>query len=173
MSKLTVFVVAFSSVGLMLPNVSQTVLGAATTTAKVGDEVKVGLFVDQVDSGLTELTLAIPYTPGALEFVRLEPNSGIGGQFTANMVVVDDARGSINTKWVGTAPPGASGNIGYVVFRVKKADKSEFQGTGVNPYAKDSGGIRIADVVVTNSEAIVQLSPRPLKINIDLTVVPK
>lgn len=173
MSKVNIYIAAFAAASMLLPYASQTVFGAATTTAKVNDELKVGVFVDQVDSGLTELTVAIPFTPGSLEFARLEPGPEIGGEFTANVVIVNDSSGSVNTRWVGTLPLGATGHIGNVVFRVKKADKSEFQGRGVNPFAKDANGTRIMEVNVTNSEAIVQLSPRPLKINIDLTVVPK
>lgn len=41
--KTLIFLATFASVTLYLPNAGQTVLGAATTTARVGDTVRVGL----------------------------------------------------------------------------------------------------------------------------------
>lgn len=65
--KTLIFLATFASVTLYLPNAGQTVLGAATTTARVGDTVRVGVFVDQADAGLTELFVAVPYNPSVLE----------------------------------------------------------------------------------------------------------
>ena len=160
-----IFITAFAAASLLLPNVSQVVVGAATTTAKVGDTVKVGIYVDQADAGLTNLTIAVPYTPGSLQYAGLE-----GAGLTATNVVISDAQGSVNVRWTGTLAVGAAQHLGYVLFTVKKADKSEFQGRGVNPSAKDSGGVAIADIQVLASEAIVQLSPRPLRVQMDLKV---
>lgn len=163
--KTVIFITAFAAMNL-LPNAGQVIFGAATTTAKVGDTVKVGVYVDQADAGLTNLTIAVPYTPGSLQYAGLE-----GAGLTATNVVISDAQGSVNVKWTGTMAPGApSTHLGYVLFKVVKADKSEFQGRGVNPSAKDSGGIAIADIQVLASEAIVQLSPRPLRVQMDLKV---
>ena len=163
--KTLIFLATFASVTLHVPNATQTVLGAATTTARVGDTVRVGVFADQADAGLTEVSVAIPYTPGSLQYTGLE-----GAGLTATNVVVSDTQGSVNLRWTGTLAAGDSRHLGYVLFAVKKADKSEFQGRGVNPSAKDSGGIAVTDITVLNSEAIVQLSPRPLRLQMDLKV---
>lgn len=161
-----IFITAFSAASLLLPYATQVVLGAATTTAKVGDVVRVGVQVEQVDAGLTELTVAVPYTPGSLQYAGIE-----GTGLTANNVVVSPTAGSVNVKWTGTMAPGApSTHLGYVLFRVVKADKSEFHGRGVNPSAKDSGGAALSEIEVIHSEAIVQLSPRPLRLRMDLKV---
>ena len=159
-----IFVTAFAAANL-LPNAGQVIFGAATTTAKVGDVVKVGVFADQAYAGLTEVSVAIPYTPGSLQYTGLE-----GAGLTAINVVVSDTQGSVNLRWTGTLAAGDSRHLGYVKFTVRKADKSEFQGRGVNPTAKDSGGAAVSPIEVINSEAIVQLSPRPLRLQMDLQV---
>jgi hypothetical protein len=110
--KTIIFITAFAAASLMLPNVSQVVVGAATTTAKVGDVVRVGVQAEQVDAGLTELTVAVPYTPGSLQYAGIE-----GTGLTANNVVVSPTQGSVNVKWTGTMAPGAnSTHLGYVLF---------------------------------------------------------
>ena len=162
--KTVIYLLAFAAPHLMVPNAAQVVMGAATTTAKVGDTVRVGIYADQLDAGMSELFLAIPYTTTSLEYVGLD-----GDGLTANKVIVGTT-GSVNIKWTGTMAPGASGHLGYVVFKVIKADKSEFQGQGLNPSAKDLAGTLTTDVQVMASEAIVQLSPRPIKVNLDLRV---
>jgi len=108
----------------------------------------------------------VPYTPGSLQYTGIE-----GTGLTANNVVVSPTQGSVNVKWTGTMAPGAtSTHLGYVLFKVVKADKSKFQGRGVNPSAKDAGGIALSEIEVIHSEAIVQLSPRPLRLRMDLSV---
>lgn len=159
-----IFVTAFAAANL-LPNAGQVIFGAATTSARVNDTVKVGIYVDQADAGLSILNIAVPYTPGSLQYTGLE-----GAGLTATNVVISDAQGSVNVKWTGTLAAGDSRHLGYVKFTVRKADKSEFQGKGVNPTAKDSGGVAVTDINVLNSEAIVQLSPRPLRLQMDLKV---
>ena len=97
-----IFITAFAAASLVLPHVAQVVLGAATTTAKVGDTIKVGIYVDQADAGLTNLTIAVPYTPGSLQYAGLE-----GAGLTATNVVVSPTAGPVNLKWTGTMAPGA------------------------------------------------------------------
>lgn len=155
----------FALAELLVPYAAQTVFGAATTTAKVGDVVRVGMEVMQADAGLTEFTVAVPYTPGSLQYSGLE---GVG--LTATNVVLSDTQGSVNIKWTGSLAVGQTAHIGYVKFLVKKADKSEFQGVGVNPTAKDSANLALSEIEVLSSEAIVQLSPRPLRVQMDLRV---
>jgi len=163
--KTLIFLATFASVTLYLPNAGQTVLGAATTTARVGDTVRVGVFVDQADAGLTELFLAVPYNPSVLEYTGVE-----GTGLTAVNVKATATQGSVNLTWKGTLAAGEARHLGYALFRVSKADKSTFQATGVNPTAKDSAGTLLTDIQVLASEATVQLSPRPLRVQMDLAV---
>jgi hypothetical protein len=162
--KTVIFITAFA-VASLVPQATQVVFGAANTTARVNDTIKVGVFVDQNDTGLREVTVSVPYAPGTLEYMGLE-----GEGLTANNIVVDNQLGSVNVKWTGTLPAGTEQHLGYVLFRVRKADKSLFQGNGVNPSAKDADGSLISDIDVLPSEAIVQLSPRPLRLQLDLLV---
>lgn len=164
--KTLIFLATFASVTLYLPNAGQTVLGAATTTARVGDTVRVGIFVDQADSGLTELFVSIPYNPSLLEYTGVE-----GEGLTAINIKATTTQGSINTTWKGTLASGGAKHLGYVVFTVKKADKSVYQAVGVNPTAKDSAGTLFTDITVIPSEASVQLFPRPLRVQLDLGVL--
>ena len=163
--KTLIFLATFASVTLHVPNATQTVLGAATTTARVGDTVKVGLFVDQADAGLTELFLAVPYNPSVLEYTGVE---GVG--LTAINIKATATQGSVNVTWKGTLTAGEARHLGYALFRVAKADKSTFQAVGVNPTAKDAAGTLLTDIQVLASEATVQLSPRPLRVQMDLAV---
>jgi len=165
MMKTLIFLATFASVTLHVPNATQTVLGAATTTARVGDTVKVGLFVDQADAGLTELFLAVPYNPSVLEYTGVE---GVG--LTAINIKATATQGSVNVTWKGTLTAGEARHLGYALFRVAKADKSTFQAVGVNPTAKDAAGTLLTDIQVLASEATVQLSPRPLRVQMDLAV---
>ncbi len=165
MPKTIIFLTTFASMSLLVPQATQTVVGAATTSARVNNTVKVGVYANQADAGLTEVLVAIPYAPGSLEYIGLE-----GEGLTANNVVIDPTSGSVNLKWTGTLAAGSSRHLGYVLFRVRKADKTTFQGTGVNPAARDVDGVQIADIDVIASPAIVQLSPRPLRLEFDLLV---
>jgi len=163
--KTLIFLATFASATLYVPHATQTVVGAATTTARVGDTVKVGLFVDQADAGLTELFLAVPYNPSVLEYTGVE---GVG--LTAINIKATATQGSVNVTWKGTLTAGEARHLGYALFRVAKADKSTFQANGVNPTAKDSAGALLTDIQVLASEATVQLSPRPLRVQMDLAV---
>lgn len=75
MVRTVVCVVSFAVTPMLLPFAGQTVVGAATTTAHVGDTVRVGVFIDQTDSGVTELFVAVPYNPALLSYAGLEPGS--------------------------------------------------------------------------------------------------
>ena len=165
MFKTVVCLVSFAVTPMLVPFSSQTVVGAATTTARVGDTVRVGVFVDQADAGLTELFVAVPYNPSVLEYTGVE-----GTGVTAVNVKATATQGSVNVTWKGTLAAGEARHLGYALFRVAKADKSTFQATGVNPTAKDSAGTLLTDIQVLASEAAVQLSPRPLRVQMDLAV---
>ena len=165
MFKTVVCLVSFAVTPMLVPFSSQTVVGAATTTAHVGATVKVGLMVDQADAGLTELFLAVPYNPSVLEYTGVE---GVG--LTAINIKATATQGSVNVTWKGTLTAGEARHLGYALFRVAKADKSTFQAVGVNPTAKDAAGTLLTDIQVLASEATVQLSPRPLRVQMDLAV---
>lgn len=90
---------------------------------------------------------------------------------TAINIKATTTQGSINTTWKGTLASGGAKHLGYVVFTVKKADKSVYQAVGVNPTAKDSAGTLFTDITVIPSEASVQLFPRPLRVQLDLGVL--
>lgn len=166
--KTLIFLATFASVTLYLPHAGQTVLGAATTTARVGDTVRVGVFVDQADAGLTELFTAVPYNPSLLTYAGLEPGSS--GTLTAVNVKATATQASLNMTWKGLLPAGQSLHLGYAKFAVTKADGTEYQAVGVNTTAKDSTGTLLKDLQVLASEATVQLSPRPLRVQMDLAV---
>ena len=140
----------------------------ATTTARVGDTVRVGVFVDQADAGLTELFLAVPYNPSLLTYAGLEPGSS--GTLTAVDVKATATQASLNLTWKGSLSAGQSLHVGYARFSVKKADSSEYQAVGVNTTAKDCTGTLLKDVQVLPSVAVVQLVPRPLRVQMDLSV---
>ena len=118
--KTLIFLATFASVTLHVPNATQTVLGAATTTARVGDTVRVGVFVDQADAGLTELFTAVPYNPSLLTYAGLEPGSS--GTLTAVNVKATATQASLNMTWKGLLPAGQSLHLGYAKFAVTKAD---------------------------------------------------
>ncbi len=158
------FLASFASLSFQLPYVSQTVYGAAETTAKVGDTVRVGIFVDQTDVGLTEFFVAIPYNPSLLEYKKVE-----GDGLTAFNAKATATQASINVTWKGTLEEGADKRLGFVDFVVKKADRSTFKAAGVNPSAKDKNGASFTDIVVLQSEASVKLAPRPLRVQMELT----
>lgn len=168
MFKTVVCLVSFAVTPMLVPFSSQTVVGAATTTAHVGATVKVGLMVDQADNGVTELFTAVPYNPSLLTYAGLEPGSS--GTLTATSVSISATQASLNMTWKGSLPAGQSLHLGYARFSVKKADSSEYQAVGVNTTAKDSTGTLLKDVQVLPSTAVVQLVPRPLRVQMDLLV---
>jgi len=100
-----------------------------------------------------------------LEYTGVE---GVG--LTAINIKATATQGSVNVTWKGTLTAGEARHLGYALFRVAKADKSTFQANGVNPFARDADGAQISDVDVIASAAIVQLSPRPLRVELDLVV---
>ncbi len=165
--KTLIFLATFASVTLYLPNAGQTVVGAATTTARVGETVKVGVFVDATDTGVTEFFTAIPYNPSLLEFTGLE--QGTTGDLTARSVSVSSTQASLNVTWKGSLPATESAHLGYAKFTVRRADSSEFTAVGVNSTGKDSAGAQLQGMEVLPSAAVL-LQPRPVRVHLQLLV---
>jgi hypothetical protein len=162
-----VALVAFASATLHVPFAAQTVIGQAPTVAHVGETVKVGVFVDATDTGVTEFFTAIPYNPSLLEFTGLE--QGTTGDLTARSVSVSSTQASLNVTWKGSLPATESAHLGYAKFTVRRADSSEFTAVGVNSTGKDSTGAQLQGMEVLPSAAVL-LQPRPVRVHLQLLV---
>lgn len=164
MKILVITLTSFVAAGILLPNAGQVVFGAATTSAKVGDTVKVGITATQVDSGLSQLSISIPYLPSILEF------SGVEGEGLEATTTGGTTYAEVDVKWTGSLPAGSSTHLGYVLFTVKRAGPTGYRGTGTNASALDEAGAQIASVETVPSEAVVQFIARPLRLLLDLLV---
>jgi hypothetical protein len=146
-----------------IPNVSYTVFGAAQMDARVGDTIRVSVDVADVDAGVSELTITVPY-PETVAYVGVVADTATGGTLTGA-----DGDGAVTVTWAGALPAGATAHLGYVEFTVLKADRSVYMADGSGATALDAGGFAL-DTVVETSGASVRLMPRPLRILLDLAV---
>jgi hypothetical protein len=149
-----------------LPNVSYTVYGAAQMDARVGDVISVPLVVEDIDAGVSELEIAVPY-PDTVQYKGAVADAYTGGTLTG-----EDGEGEVVISWAGELPVGATARLGHIKFTVLKADRSVYMADGQNATALDANGLAL-DTVVETSGASVRLLPRPLRILLDLVVEPQ
>ena len=167
MTKTTVLgLTVAAAFGISVPFATFTVFGSAELTGRLHDTIRVGIAVEQVDGGLSELSLQVPHTD-ALEYRGVEVGPH-GGEISAEPV-----DGGVAITWTGQIPAGAEEvYVGYVLLDVARADRSTFRAQAENETGKDLDGIGIEELVVAQSEATVVLVPRPTELRLDVVVEP-
>lgn len=166
MTRLTVLTLTVAAAfGIQVPFAGYTVFGAAELEGRINDIVRVGIAAEQVDGGLSDLSLVVPHGD-ALEYHGVEVGA-YGGELVAEPV-----EGGTAVTWTGELPVGADGYVGHVLLRVVRADRSEFRATALDATGSDLDGLSIEELEITQSAATVTLLPRPTLFRLDLVVEP-